>query len=69
MPCFVDRPEAIRRAVYLWREFDHAPPLDMAWGLMRMRIAQAFGWQLGYIDGLAPATVAELIGFLAGMGG
>lgn len=48
----------------LWREYDHPPPLDMAWALMRMRIAHAFGWTLATVDDLSPQTVADLVGYL-----
>jgi hypothetical protein len=65
--CFVERQQYLAKTMMFWRDFDHAPPLDVAWILMRARIAHAFGWQLGYIDGLSPATIAELLGYLAGI--
>ncbi|MCU0482304.1 MAG: hypothetical protein MUE54_14010 [Anaerolineae bacterium] len=65
--CFVNRQQELAKALLIWREYDAPPAFAVAWVLLRARLAHAFGWQLEYIDGLAPATIAELLGYLGGM--
>lgn len=51
----------------LWREYDHPPAFDLAWRIIRLRIAHTFGWSLDVVDALSPHTIAEIIGYLIGM--